>query len=181
MDLGTGISEPAGETQKVVDCLTHDFELKVKSSSDESASNESVSDHVNVIHHPDNDDEMDEHLKDQTTDSDDEEDDEMDEDDKVCQICMKEDHLTGKCPFRRHIPDPRNTKLGPRFIIICKCCHRHNVHSDDDDEWEGQAVFDPLQMIFVRDASDDSCGITDIRQVQTARSVINENLGNPRH
>ncbi|XP_050381519.1 uncharacterized protein LOC126798556 isoform X2 [Argentina anserina] len=87
----------------------------------------------------------------------------------VCDVCeRKNEHLTHKCPFLQSIPDPRNTKVGFTYMIVCKCCDEPEYHSDDGD-WEGKAVLDQDAFIFLCKDGDDT-KITDVSKVETLKS-----------
>ncbi|PQQ01137.1 uncharacterized protein Pyn_23115 [Prunus yedoensis var. nudiflora] len=53
-----------------------------------------------------------------------------------CRRCLKQDHAASFCPYENYVP--KGAKVGPGYIIVCKCCGEEGGH--DDENWVGVAI-----------------------------------------
>lgn len=53
-----------------------------------------------------------------------------------CRRCLKQDHAAAFCPYKNYVP--KGAKVGPGYMIVCKCCREEGGH--DDENWVGLAV-----------------------------------------
>ncbi|KAL6272236.1 hypothetical protein ACE6H2_022928 [Prunus campanulata] len=53
-----------------------------------------------------------------------------------CRMCLKQDHAAGFCPYQNYVP--KGAKVGPGYMIVCKCCGEEGGH--DDENWVGLAI-----------------------------------------
>ncbi|XP_021828675.1 uncharacterized protein LOC110769081 isoform X1 [Prunus avium] len=54
-----------------------------------------------------------------------------------CLVCLK-DHPLNICPYLNYVP--KGAELGPKAMLVCKCCNQEDGHGNRDD-WVGVAAY----------------------------------------
>ncbi|PQM38117.1 uncharacterized protein Pyn_16237 [Prunus yedoensis var. nudiflora] len=54
-----------------------------------------------------------------------------------CLVCLK-DHPLNICPYLNYVP--KGAELGPKAMLVCKCCNQEDGHPNHDD-WVGVAAY----------------------------------------